>query len=111
MSDPTYRPPQVYEGNLNGTDVQIGTSDTSGKLRLTRTGNTMQAFYWAPSGWQLIISRTDQLLGANCQISMYAGSHNFQGKTAQVAFDNIQIINGNVGNHPITSILQLLLLD
>ena len=96
MSDPTYSPPQVYEAYLNGTDNKIGTADSSGKLRLTRTGLTMQAFYWSAGGWQLIASRTDPLFGATCGITMYALSHNFQGKAVKVAFDNIQVIYNKI---------------
>jgi hypothetical protein len=111
MSDPAYSPPQVYEAYLNGTDVKIGNSDTSGKLRLSRTGTTIQAYYWSTGGWQLITSRTDPSFGADCSFGMYALSHNFQGKTAQVAFDNLQIgytgIVSETNFNP--AILQLLL--
>jgi len=113
MNDPTGNPIQIYTGYLNGTSVNIGTSDTSGKLRLTRTGLTMQTFYWAPGGWQLLASRTDPLFGATCGIFMYALSHNFQGKTVQVAFDNIQVTYNKIRpfgtRNPPTGILQLLL--
>ena len=114
MNDPNYLPNnQVYEAFLKSTGVQIGNLDNAGKLRLKRTGTTLQAFYWAPSGWLSIASNTDPSFGAICGIQMYALSHNFQGKAVQVAFDNIQLTYNKIRpfgtRNPPTGILQLLL--
>jgi hypothetical protein len=92
MSDPDFNPPQSYSAYLNGPSDSIPTQDIAGKFRLKRTGTTIEAFYWAPSGWQLIASRTDAQFWRNCSLQFFAYSHNFQGNDVKVAFDNLQII-------------------
>jgi hypothetical protein len=111
MSDPSYGSIPVYETWLNGDDLRADAPVTSGKLRLQRTGETVSTYYWN-NGWQLLGLRTDPLYGANCNINLYALSHNFQGNTVQVAFDNIQIAYNKIsfgGSPPIIGLLQLLL--
>jgi len=94
MSDPDFNPSQFY-GDY--TSVSIPTLDTAGKLRLKRTGTTIEAFYWAPSGWQPIGGpRTDAQFWRDCSISFYVLSHNFQSKDVKVAFDNLQIIYSRI---------------
>ncbi len=97
VNDPTLspQPTQVYNAWLNGLEFRVATSDTSGKLRLQRVGNTLFAYYWS-SGWQLLGSNTASVFGKDCGFNFYvygAGpvSQNFQQKEVQVAFDNLQI--------------------
>jgi hypothetical protein len=97
MNDPTLSPgpTQVYNAWLNGSEFRVATSDTSGKLRLQRVGNTINAYYWS-SGWQLLGSNTASVFEKDCGFNFYVfgagpASQNFQGKKGQVAFDNLQI--------------------
>jgi hypothetical protein len=97
INDPNYAPAptQIYSAWLNGSDFRVATSDTSGKLRLQRVGNTLYAYYWS-SGWQLLGSSTASIFGKDCGFNFYvfgAGpvSQDFQEKEVQVAFDNLQI--------------------
>ncbi|MCX5888586.1 MAG: hypothetical protein NTY36_03945 [Deltaproteobacteria bacterium] len=111
MSDPDFNPAQFY-GDFSS--VSIPTLDNAGKLRLKRTGTTIEAFYWASSGWQPISGpRTDAQFWRNCAMQFYVYSHNFQGKDVKVAFDNLQIIYTRItsGNNPSTvgALLPLLL--
>lgn len=113
MNDPSYPQTQDYEAWLNGYDIKTPTSDSSGKLRLTRTGHTIAASYWTSGGWQLLASQTDPKFGQNCGIQFYAYAHNFQGKQVQVAFDNLQMTAARFGTfdrtgNPTAAILQLL---
>lgn len=106
----------VYLFFCSGYNVTlVNTGDQSGKLRLTRTGNTITGSYWLNNSWQAIGSHTDAKLAA--PVSGYVGA--FSGgygpsQTAQATFDNYQITytklsfgNGN----PTAAILGLLLMD
>jgi len=66
---------------------------TSGKLRMVRTGNTMQGYYWDGSNWQLIKSATDPSLGKRVGVTMGIGPYgnNYSGISAKAAFSNIRI--------------------
>lgn len=88
----------------------VNTSDTSGKLRLKRTGNTIEASYWKSGGWMSIGSHTDPQLGAQATayIGAYSGGSGAS-ETVLAAFDNYQITNKYLGNGATTAILQLLL--
>jgi hypothetical protein len=70
---------ETYEFGIPGKGItNVTTGDMSGKLRLKRTGSTVQAFYWVPasSSWQSIGSPvTDKTLAAptSVYIGIYAG--------------------------------------
>jgi hypothetical protein len=76
----------------------VGTSDTSGTLRLKRTGNTMAGYYWK-DGWQLIASRTDPILGQPTQfyIGGSVGNRTVD-QTVKVGFDNLLVANQSILN-------------
>ena len=64
-----------------------------GKLRMRRTGNKMEGFYWDGANWQPIGSATDASLGGAVGvmlgISPYGNS--YSGTPSKAAFSNIQI--------------------
>ncbi|MCK4975767.1 MAG: hypothetical protein KAS36_02405, partial [Anaerolineales bacterium] len=45
---------EYYNGIGWSTPNYTSTSDTSGKLRISRTGDTMYAYYWTGAVWQLL---------------------------------------------------------
>jgi hypothetical protein len=65
----------------------------NGTLRLVRTGNKMEGFYYDGANWQSIGSATDASLGGRAGVSMAIGPYgnNYTGIPAKAAFDNIQI--------------------
>jgi len=81
----------IFSGNYNSTGV-TGPA-LSGKLRLLRTGNTMEVFYWDGANWQSVGSKTDASLGGRVGVGMAIGpyANNYSGISAKAAFDNIQI--------------------
>lgn len=81
---------------INGKMTQIPTSDTSGKLRMTRQGNKIEGFYWQNNGWHSIGSFTDPTYGKDLGINISANSGNpshFSGQLVKSAFDNFRITN------------------
>jgi hypothetical protein len=99
---------EVYEAYLTeGTEFRVGTSDISGKLRFTRTGNTLAAFYWN-NGWQDIGSHTKEEFGEYAEgfaIGGYTFHGEFGNQTASVALDNLQITNQNIVPVPASLLL------
>jgi len=99
---------EVYEAYFAGMDFRVNTSDTSGKLRLKRTNETLEAFYWQ-NGWQSFGLHSDPQLAGKVHISIGAFSfaNQFMGQTVEVALDNYQITNRYLGNNlaPITALL------
>jgi hypothetical protein len=90
-----------YEAHIGGmTTPRIKIPDSSGALRLKRTGNTVEAFYWA-NGWQSLGSSTDSQLGGAVTINIGAHSHPllFQGQTARIALDNFKITNSGLADY------------
>lgn len=71
----------------------VPTTDTSGSLRLTRSGTTFSAYYWGSGAWQLIDSTSagnvtkDSIIG----LGLYGN-----GTPASVAFDNFSITAGSL---------------
>ena len=93
---------------------ELPASGTSGKLRMKRTGSSMEGAYWNGSDWVVVGSGTDPSFGA------YFGVHfslnrdePFQGPIVGSAIDNIsltydKIIYESHGN-PAGAILYLLM--
>lgn len=44
----------AHIGGSGQSYTSVGTSDTSGKMRITRTGSTMRAYYWTGAVWAQI---------------------------------------------------------
>jgi hypothetical protein len=91
--------------------------DMSGTLRLVRTGNKMEGFYWNGSAWQSIGSATHANLGSKVMIFLGAGPYYdyYSGISAKAAFSNIQISYTTLGRgfwqqgNPASGIMELLL--
>ncbi len=49
---------EVYLTDFGGILTWVATTDTSGILRIVRTGNTVTGYFWQGSDWQAIGSRT-----------------------------------------------------
>ena len=54
---------EVYLTDFSGSLSSITTTDTSGTLRIARTGNTVTGSYWSGSDWVVIESYTYSTLG------------------------------------------------
>jgi hypothetical protein len=73
----------------------VPTSDSSGRLRLNRTGNTISAYSLQNNIWQLIGAHTDAQYSGT-PIQFYVGGHvndHSNSQITQVAFDNLQVTN------------------
>jgi len=81
-----------------GNYVSVGTSDTSGKLRLVRSGSTVSAYYWDNiSSWVLL--RSGISLAAGAQPMLVGVEMNGDGSmTGSVDFWNFQINSGAAAN-------------
>ncbi|HEY9073524.1 MAG TPA: hypothetical protein VIN67_05260, partial [Desulfobaccales bacterium] len=101
-----------YLLNNNGTMTSDPTSDMSGKLRLKRTGDTIEAFYWQTNAWHSMGASTDSQFTANTRVHLYSDSGNpsryIPGEVVKVAFDNFQVTNQYLGSGSL-NFLQLLL--
>jgi len=87
-----------YAGiKINGseTDGHVSTSDTSGKFRITRQGQTLTCYYWDGSSWQQIHQRTgfstNDVSISICEI--YSSADHPQ---ISAYFDNFKINEGTV---------------
>lgn len=91
---------QVYYVNCLGpTIASVETTDTSGKMRLKRTGNKMEGFYWKNNDWQLLGSHTDPQLGGPGGVGMALGKNGlFSGQLVKIAFNNYQLTNQYICN-------------
>ncbi len=64
------------------------TSELSGRLRVTRTGNVFSTYYWGPGNWVLIGSSTSALTGpADVSLAILADG----GMTVSTAFDDFYL--------------------
>ena len=90
-------------------------SGTSGKLRMKRTGNTMEGAYWDGADWIVVGSGTDPSLGADVSVHLSLNRDTpFSGPIVKGAFDNIsltydKIIYENNQGNPAGAILLLLM--
>jgi hypothetical protein len=88
---------------LGGVLNNLATTDTAGKLRLKRTGNKMEGFYWQAGGWQTLGSFAHPVFDTELELSIEALSMPFTRATRpiiQIAFNNYQVTNKNIGNCP-----------
>jgi hypothetical protein len=101
----------IILGNYHET-VVIGPG-LSGTLRMVRTGNKMEGFYWDGNKWQLVASATDASLGQEVGVNLGIGPYgnNYSGIPAKVAFSNIRITYNTGPSHgkPGPAITDLLL--
>jgi hypothetical protein len=106
----TSGPLEEYYIWINRRMLKIPTTDTSGKLRMTRKGNTFEGFYWQNNDWKSIGSFTDSTYGREIGINISANTgtpSSFSGQMVKVAFDNLRITNKIISSD--TTFLPLLL--
>ncbi|MHC4619224.1 MAG: hypothetical protein ACYTEQ_15880 [Planctomycetota bacterium] len=87
----------VNNGSVVGLATGV-TSDTSGKLRLTRTGTTLRAYYWTGSWTQLGGDETGATIGSDdvfVQFALTAGSAATDGR---IDLKNFVINSGTTSN-------------
>jgi hypothetical protein len=90
-----------YLFNYLGNMSSVPASGSSGKLRLKRTGKTMEAFYWQDNAWHSMGAHTDDQFAAEIPIFLNSDCGNpsrFTGQLVKVAFDNFQVTNQYIGN-------------
>lgn len=74
---------------LDGSGTYVATTDTSGKFRVTRTGNTVEGFYWDGSQWVSIDTGTvDGAVDMSIMLWVTEGG--------DVDFDNLVMNSGTV---------------
>lgn len=87
----------VYNNGVAGTYVQVPTTDTSGKLRITRSGSAVASFYWTGSSWAQIgatVSMTHtKPMYVDCNLIPLGGS-----VTATARLRNFTINSGSTTN-------------
>lgn len=87
-------PADAYYAYPGGTSVS--TNDTSGRLRLVRSGDLIHGSYlhagqWIPF-WEAPVTKADSLV----QLSVYADPATFAHQEVTVAFDNFRVVRGHV---------------
>ncbi len=83
---------EIYFTMIKGVMTQVSAAGNSGKLRMTRTGNTMQGFYWNGASWQLVGSSADPSLGLRTTVHLdFDRDTSFSGPSVKAAFDNVQL--------------------
>ncbi len=98
---------EIYFTIIKGTMTEVPASGTSGKLRMKRTGNKMEGFYWDGANWVSVGSSTDASLGLATTFNLNLNRDLFfDGPIVSAAFDNILI---RTPDSP--AVLQLLLID
>jgi hypothetical protein len=70
-------------------------STTSGKLRITRSGTTMTAYYWSGSSWTSLGSSSNAAFNQGMQARMHFVADNPSG-TNYVDYDNFIVNNGEI---------------
>ena len=88
-------PGEVYLTDFGGV-TQVPTTDTRGRLRLVREGNTLTGYYFdADSGdWQSISSTSYTANEVHFSIAAWSQSSYFDDKRVRVAFDQVVIEQG-----------------
>lgn len=83
---------EIYYTMFKGQWAHVSATGTSGKLSMTRTGNTMQGSYWDGAAWQLVGSYTDASLGFATGVNLNLSRDTiFSGPIVEAAFDNLQL--------------------
>ena len=78
------------------TEEQTSTSDTSGKLRITRSGDVFSSYYWNGSSWTQIGS-SDTLSSIDDDLEISLRWYSYDGNPTMTAtFDNFIINSGNI---------------
>jgi len=88
-------PGEVYLTDFGGV-TQVSTTDTRGRLRLTREGNTLTGYYFDTNvkDWQSISSATYITNDVHFSIAAWSHDYAFDDQRVRVAFDNVHIQRG-----------------
>lgn len=85
-----YYRPQSYDGSTH-TLTSFGTSDSSGKFRLTRVGTTVKTWRWTGSAWSEVAEDTYDAIGSDdIYIQLSCGSWGGNPLT-KVSWDNFTV--------------------
>jgi hypothetical protein len=102
----------------NFYDTGVTGSPLSGTLRVSRTGNKVEGFFWNGAGWESMGSITSEILGARVGVMMAIGpyANGYSGIPAKAAFDHIRInyttLGPGFGGNPSgPAVMELLLLN
>lgn len=74
---------------LDGTGSYVNTADTSGELRIVRSGGTASAYYWNGVDWTLLES--DSIGSDDMYIMLWISSGDGNLPDIEVAFDNFTL--------------------
>ncbi len=89
-------PSEVYLRDFGaGPFGTTGTGDTSGKLRLVRTGSTLTPYYYS-SAWVALPSGATSTAPAVIALNVWSDDSHFTGHDVRVAFDNFIVNAGTV---------------
>ncbi len=88
---------EVYLTDFDG-EVQgfISTSDTSGKLRLVRSGSTITGYYYSSNNWVTIHSSSATTDDVNFYLVAWSDNDDFTDQDVKVAFDNFTVNQGQL---------------
>ena len=81
---------ESYNSFIDPTFASAPTTDTSGSLRLVRSGATMTSYYASRGGWIGLASAPAQQTPAIVALS-FKSYNDFGHQAAQVAFDNFRL--------------------
>lgn len=82
--------------DVNGTEDSESTTDTSGKMRMTRVGNVFHGYYWTGSAWDEI-STGETISGCDTDLHiMMEAEQSVSDPAIDVNFDNFVINSGTV---------------
>lgn len=108
----TFFDKEGYLLNVRGQLISVPATETSGKLRLKRTGTTLTAYYWRDNAWQSLGSFTHSDFAAPTHVSLAVDAgqpSRFSGQQVRIAFDNFRLGEPNLSN-PARNLEALLLL-
>jgi hypothetical protein len=74
--------------------IYISTSDTQGKFRIVRSGSTVHGYYWSGGTW--VEGLTRSIPTTPIALHLYTGTNGAITTGQQVAFDNLNLIQGVV---------------
>jgi hypothetical protein len=85
---------EVYVTDYNRSiGVLLGTADTTGALRIARTGNTISAWYLANGTWQLLRSEVVAPAGdLHIVLSAWSSDQFFTDQSVKVGFDDVRLV-------------------
>lgn len=97
-----------YCTDFGGQGLWTVTGDTSGTLRLQRTGGTISGYYLNGGNWSLVSSAAISASDVNVSISGWSDPSIFGHQDVRFAFDNFRINSGHFAPEPATVSLLLL---